>query len=145
MIDDRKKKPVNRKLLVEELEKQYATIFSDKNLNSELTKKNIQILADEKTFTVTTGHQLSIFTGHLYFIYKIITAINLAEKLSKKFPDNKFVPVYWMATEDHDYEEIKSVLVYGKIISWNTNQSGSIEITVERHGSTAGKDHAKDY
>ena len=65
---------------------------------SELTTKAIQSLADENTFTVTTGHQLNLLGGPLYFLYKIITTINLAKELKHKYPKNKFVPVFWMAT-----------------------------------------------
>src|SRR5947207_2759670 len=59
--------------------------------------KNIKLLSEKNTFTVTTGHQLCLFTGPLYFIYKIYSAINLCEKLKQEFPQNNFVPVYWMA------------------------------------------------
>ena len=65
------------------------------------------MLANKNTFTVTTGHQLNLFTGPLYFLYKIVSAINLAARLKKEFPKDNFVPVYWMATEDHDFEEIQ--------------------------------------
>ncbi|MCX6187530.1 MAG: bacillithiol biosynthesis BshC, partial [Bacteroidetes bacterium] len=70
-------------------------------------------------YTVTTGHQLSIFTGPLYFIYKIVTAINLAKQLNEKYSDKNFVPVFWMASEDHDFEEISSINLFGKEIKWN--------------------------
>ena len=90
-----------RKVLVEALENQYQTFEI-----SEKTKQNIELLNQENTFTVTTGHQLNLFTGPLYFLYKIISAINLAEKLSVEFPQQNFVPMYWMATEDHDFDEI---------------------------------------
>lgn len=111
----------NRNVLVHSLNKQYKNI--------ELTdpvKQNIQSLADKKTFTVTTGHQLNIFTGPLYFIYKIITVINTCKKLSEVYPDFRFVPIYWMASEDHDYDEIKSFSLYGKKYTWHTSQQGAV-------------------
>ena len=49
---------------------------------------------------------MNLFTGPLYFLYKIISTINLCKELQKKYPENNFVPIYWMATEDHDFEEI---------------------------------------
>ncbi|MEJ2881277.1 bacillithiol biosynthesis cysteine-adding enzyme BshC [Pedobacter sp. GR22-6] len=110
----------DRKALVETLKRQYASIES-----SGLTRANIGLLEDEKTFTVTTGHQLNIFTGPLYFIYKIVTAINLAKELKATFPDYDFVPVYWMATEDHDFEEINNVKVEDKKITWEKNAAGA--------------------
>jgi bacillithiol biosynthesis cysteine-adding enzyme BshC len=81
-------------------------------------------LAKEKTLTVCTGHQLCLFTGPLYFIYKIISAIRVAEEQSKK-TGRKIIPVYWMASEDHDFEEISSVNLYGKTVSWKENAGGA--------------------
>ena len=63
-------------------------------------------LGEEKTFTITTGHQLVLFGGPLYTTYKILSAIELAAHLQQQFPENSFVPVFWIHTEDHDFEEI---------------------------------------
>src|ERR1041385_8091938 len=94
IIAARKLSAVNRPLLVEVLREQ-------NNAASERTKKNIELLQRENTFTVTTGQQLNLFTGPLFFIYKILTAIKLSQSLNEKFPANYFVPVYWMNGEDH--------------------------------------------
>ncbi|MHB1146720.1 MAG: bacillithiol biosynthesis cysteine-adding enzyme BshC [Lutibacter sp.] len=111
----------SRNLLVDALKQQYNnTSVSDQ------TAQNIESLLNENTFTVTTGHQLNIFTGPLYFLYKIVTAINLSETLKKEFPKQNFVPVYWMATEDHDFEEIQYFNVSNTKISWNRNSSGAV-------------------
>ena len=110
----------DRSVLVQTLKKQYVSARP-----SALVQANIELLADEKTFTITTGHQLNIFTGPLYFIYKIVTAINLAKDLKKQFPDYNFIPVYWMATEDHDFEEINHVRVEDKMLTWNKDASGA--------------------
>jgi bacillithiol synthase len=91
---------------------------------SETIQKNIQSLKDEKTFTVTTGHQLCLFTGPAYFIYKIISCIKVCEKLNAEIPGSHFVPVYWMATEDHDLEEIDHAFLYGKKIKWEIGGRG---------------------
>jgi len=93
---------------------------------SEQTAQNLAALPDENTFTVTTGHQLNIFTGPLYFLYKIVTAINLADRLKKEFPKQNFVPVYWMATEDHDFEEIQYFNIQDTKITWNRESSGAV-------------------
>ncbi len=125
VIESRKNFSVNRKVLVNTLLKQYeATVFSS-DWKSSLVFQNIQLLAKSETFTVTTGHQLNIFTGPLYFVFKILTAVRQAEELKKMFPEHHFVPVYWIATEDHDLEEIKSVNVGGEKITWQTNQQGA--------------------
>lgn len=93
---------------------------------SPVVEKNISLLADAKSFTVTTGHQLNIFTGPLYFVFKIVTVINACRQLKTKYPEYNFIPVYWMASEDHDYEEIKYFNLYGKKYVWNTEQSGAV-------------------
>jgi len=102
---------------------------------SALTKKHISLLKESNTFTVTTGHQLNLFTGPLYFLYKIISAINLAKDLKKNFPDKNFVPVYWMATEDHDFEEICFFNYKGGKIQWDKHVEGAVGRT-----STEGLD-----
>src|ERR1700741_380750 len=104
---------VDRNLLVDELKRQYQGLETNV-----LTEKNIGTLTARNTFTITTGHQLCLFTGPLYFIYKIISTINWCEELNKKIPGKHFVPVYWMAGEDHDIEEINHVNVYGKKLVW---------------------------
>ncbi len=113
---------VNRTVLVEALKAQSLLV---KN-TSEFSQKNIDELSKQTTYTVTTGHQLCLFTGPLYFIYKIASTINLATTLKSKFPDKNFVPVYWIASEDHDFEEVNHVHVFNKKISWNSSQTGSV-------------------
>ncbi|MDG1148563.1 MAG: bacillithiol biosynthesis cysteine-adding enzyme BshC [Crocinitomicaceae bacterium] len=110
-----------RKVLVSTLEKQYSTL-NDKVKSAE----NIERLKLNNTFTVTTGHQLSLFTGPLYFILKIIHVIKLAERLNSENSDRYIVPVFWMATEDHDFQEIQSVNLYGKEIKWDSSQKGPV-------------------
>lgn len=111
----------NRSVLVNVLTDQY------KNLTvSDSVKNNIASLSNPKTFTITTGHQLNIFTGPLYFIYKIVTVINTCKKLKEKYHDYNFVPVYWMASEDHDYGEIKYFRLYEKKYIWETQQTGAV-------------------
>lgn len=120
-IEEKSKENTNRKLLVEVLNAQYSKIQENT-----LIKNNINLLLDKNTFTVCTGHQLCLFTGPLYFIYKIISTINLAEALKKKYPENNFIPVYWMASEDHDFEEISSISLFGKKIKWNLDAKGAV-------------------
>lgn len=111
----------NRIPLVAVLEEQYSAIAT-----SDLTKQNIALLADQNTFTVTTGHQLNLFSGPLYFLYKIISTINLTKELQSKYPTYNFVPIYWMATEDHDFEEINYFNFKGKKFRWNKESTGPV-------------------
>jgi len=111
----------SRTTLVNSLNKQYQGI-----LVSKATQKNIDSLSQENTFTITTGHQLNLFTGPLYFLYKIFSVINLAEKLNKKHLKHHFVPVYWMATEDHDFDEINYFNYKGKKVQWSRDASGGV-------------------
>ncbi|MXN91643.1 bacillithiol biosynthesis cysteine-adding enzyme BshC [Flavobacterium sp. Sd200] len=111
----------NRSILTKALQEQYKGIEV-----SAATQANIDLLKSEKTFTITTGHQLNLFTGPLYFLYKIVSAINLAKELKQEYPDHDFVPVYWMATEDHDFEEINYFNFKDKKIKWTRESSGPV-------------------
>ncbi|MFC6876623.1 bacillithiol biosynthesis cysteine-adding enzyme BshC [Flavobacterium myungsuense] len=111
----------HRKILVTVLKQQYETVAVSK-----LTKQNIELLSNSDSFTVTTGHQLNLFTGPLYFLYKIISTINLTKELKTKYPNSNFVPIYWMATEDHDFEEINYFTFKGKKFRWNKESTGPV-------------------
>ena len=69
---------------------------------------------------------MNLFSGPLYFLYKIISTINLCKQLKSAYPKYNFVPIYWMATEDHDFEEINHFVFKGKRISWNKETSGPV-------------------
>ncbi len=118
-----KKNTCKRSILAEVLNTQYEKL-SVKEVSAQ-TKINLDLLQQENTFTITTGHQLNIFTGPLYFIFKIVTAIKLSQDLKTEFPDKNFVPVYWMASEDHDFAEINHTYINGKKIQWNQEVSGA--------------------
>jgi bacillithiol biosynthesis cysteine-adding enzyme BshC len=120
-MQERSTFPIDRATLVDVLVQQYDSIGGAKDA----VLSNINALSNDKTFTVTTGHQLNIFTGPLYFVYKILHTIRLAEELQKHYPNNRFVPVYWMATEDHDLAEISFFHLFGKKYEWNTTQTGA--------------------
>ncbi|MFT5437369.1 MAG: bacillithiol biosynthesis cysteine-adding enzyme BshC [Ulvibacter sp.] len=111
----------SRKTLVRALEKQYGNTNT-----SEATGNNISSLSEANTFTITTGHQLNLFTGPLYFLYKIFSVINLSEKLKETYPDSNFVPIYWMATEDHDFDEINYFNLFGKKTEWKRESGGAV-------------------
>lgn len=111
----------NRTVLTEALAEQYKGFTLSKE-----TQNNIELLNKPTTFTITTGHQLNLFTGPLYFLYKIVSTINLTKELKAAYPNYDFVPIYWMATEDHDFEEINHFQLNQKKISWNKETSGAV-------------------
>ncbi|MBS1653781.1 MAG: bacillithiol biosynthesis cysteine-adding enzyme BshC [Bacteroidetes bacterium] len=120
-IEERKKYPINRELLAEQLEAQYKDVaMTDK------VQQNIRLLLSPNTFTITTAHQPNLFTGPLYFIYKILHAIKLAEQCKTNFPGFYFVPVYYMGSEDADLDELGHCYINGEKLNWDTKQTGAV-------------------
>src|SRR5688572_21761844 len=120
-IANRKLFRTDRETLVRTLEQQYTSV----NV-TEAVKKNIQRLLSEDTFTLCTAHQPNLFTGPVYFIYKILHTIKLADHLKTNLPDYNFVPVYYMGSEDADFAELNHTFVNGKKIEWNKVQTGAV-------------------
>ena len=120
-IEGRKKYPINRTLLFDVLTKQYSNLPQEKVVNDKLA-----LLKKDTTFVVTTAHQPNLFTGPLYFFYKIIHAIQLAASLKATFPDYDFVPVYYMGSEDADLDEVGAFNLDQKKCQWVTKQTGAI-------------------
>ena len=120
-INERKAANTNRQLLVQAFTEQYKGFAL-----SEKQQTNILQLSNANTFTICTAHQPNIFTGHLYFIYKILHAVKLAESLSAQLPENNFVPVYYMGSEDADLEELGHIYLNGEKYEWKTEQKGAV-------------------
>lgn len=116
-IENRNFSNENREVLAKEITSQYKKLG---------IKADFSILKETTTFTVTTGHQLNLLTGPLYLIYKIVSTINLAKTLKTAMPSYNFVPVYWLASEDHDFEEINNFNLFGKKQTWETTQKGAV-------------------
>ncbi|SDG70751.1 bacillithiol biosynthesis cysteine-adding enzyme BshC [Psychroflexus sediminis] len=114
--------------LVEVLKLQYEALST-----SEATQHHLDLLLEHSTFTVTTGHQLNLFTGPLYFLYKIVSTINAAKQLKENYPDSNFVPIYWMASEDHDFDEINFFNFKEQKLEWKREAEGAVG-----HLSTSG-------
>jgi len=120
-INARQHYHTNRSLLVTALEKQYGDVKT-----TALVTQNILSLASEDTFTICTAHQPVIFTGTLYFIYKILHAVKLAADCEKQFPGKHFVPVFYMGSEDADLEELGKIFLQNEKIVWDTKQKGAV-------------------
>lgn len=120
-IGQRKQFPTHRQTLVDVLTHQYKEVSTSK-----LVQKNIEALAGENTFCITTAHQNNLFTGPLYVIYKIMHVVRLSIHLAEALPAHKFVPVFFMGSEDADLEELNHIHLGGEKITWNTGQRGAV-------------------
>lgn len=122
LIEQRKSFPASsREVLATVLRQQYDQCGIDDPNSLEI----IASLRSAETFTVTTGQQTGILLGPMYTALKILTTISLSRKLKEMHPSKNFVPVFWMATEDHDIAEINHAYVKGKKLKWNTEQTGA--------------------
>ncbi|EMR02182.1 bacillithiol biosynthesis cysteine-adding enzyme BshC [Cesiribacter andamanensis] len=113
--------PERRALLQRVLQQQYTGLQT-----GEAVEQHLEALTEPGTFTITTGHQLNIFTGPLYFIYKIAATIRACQELQQQYPQHRFVPLYWMASEDHDLAEINHFRLFGQTYTWQTEQTGPV-------------------
>ena len=120
-IEARKQFDTPRNVLVQELRKQYKNIIL-----TEKQEHNLQSLLEKNTFTICTAHQPNIFTGPLYFMYKILHTLKLASHLNEAIPENKFVPFYYMGSEDADLDELGHINLNGKRLEWKTSQTGAV-------------------
>ena len=110
-----------RKVLVQQLKKQYEGVAT-----SDKVQNNIEALLSADCFTITTAHQNNIFSGPLYFIYKIVHAIKLADHLKATMPGQHFVPVFYIGTEDADLDELNHIWLSGEKLVWETKQTGAV-------------------
>ncbi|MFK7799361.1 MAG: bacillithiol biosynthesis cysteine-adding enzyme BshC [Aureispira sp.] len=110
-----------RTLLATELLAQYQAVEA-----SEATLNNIKALRQDNCYTIITAHQPSLFTGPLYTMYKILSAIKLAELVQQTYPAVQVVPVFWMGGEDHDFEEVNHLHLFGNTLTWDDEQGGSV-------------------
>jgi len=120
-IESRKQFETPRGLLVEELRRQYQHLPL-----TNIQEQNLQLLLQSSTYTVCTAHQPNIFTGHLYFIYKILHTVKLADHLNNSIPENKFIPVFYMGSEDADLDELGHISLNGEKLNWETKQTGAV-------------------
>jgi bacillithiol synthase len=120
-IEERKQFPQQRAALVNALQQQYRALPA-----SDAVQQNIALLGNDNSFTITTAHQPIIFTGTLYFIYKILHVIKLAAALKKQWPQYNFVPVFYMGSEDADLDELGNIWLNNEKMIWDTQQTGAV-------------------
>lgn len=133
LIENRNFEESKRRILYAHLVKQYSNAGINLRSDSKVFA-NIENLKNEQTFTITTGHQLSLFGGTLFMSYKILTAIKLAAELQKNNPQKNVVPVLWLASEDHDFEEIQSTYLFGKKYVWEKDTQNKACGTIDLEG-----------
>jgi bacillithiol biosynthesis cysteine-adding enzyme BshC len=121
LLKIRKSFAINRPVLVQALREQYAS-----HTSTPAVQANIEALLSDNSFTVCTAHQPNLFTGPLYFVYKVLHTIKLAASLQQQWPDYRFVPVYYMGSEDADFAELNHTFVDGKKIEWKKEQKGAV-------------------
>lgn len=124
-IESRKSFPVNRTILSSVIRDQYEQSGIDLSVEEKLSSQ-IDLLKHENTYTVTTGHQLCIFTGPLYFPIKVIQVIKMADELNKSLIEGHVVPIFWLASEDHDFAEVNHAHLFNRTIEWEDVQGGMV-------------------
>lgn len=106
----------------------YETLLQQYQQSGSLIPNTLERIKLANVVTITTGHQLSLALGPLFFIYKVLHVIQLCDTLNKENHDVEFVPVFWLASEDHDLEEIQSVHFYNKTFQWLPDELGSVGV-----------------
>ncbi len=119
-VADQKFSSEKRTLLKRVLKKQYATL----EVADSLVEKQLERIDSNQTYFITTGQQIHVLGGPLYVLFKIATTIKLAEECNRRMPDKHFIPLFWMASEDHDLEEIDHLSVFGKTHRVDLNPNG---------------------
>ena len=121
VMGDKRRENIDRSKLVEVLLRQHEGLNAPTNVQD-----NIEKLRSDHTFTIITAHQPSLFTGPLYYVFKIISAIKLTRQLKEKYPQNEFVPVFITSGEDHDFEEVNHLHLFNKTLTWESGQTGPV-------------------
>lgn len=121
VVIDKSTQDIPRKLIVEVLKDQYDSLPT-----SEGTLKNIDSLLKPNTFTIITAHQPVLFTGPLYYIFKICSTLNLCKQLNAYYPANHYVPLFINGGEDHDFDEINHAFLFNKKLTWEQGKGGSV-------------------
>jgi bacillithiol synthase len=118
---------VNRGKLVKAL-----TVYNERINNHEAVLNGIQKLQDKDTYVVIGGQQAGILTGPMLVIHKAITIIKLAEEM-KKSTGHEMIPVFWIASEDHDFAEVNHAYVSdpeGDLVKVKLSEKGKPKASV---------------
>lgn len=103
-------------------------IEDNSDISSEKGVRNLELLTNDKTTFIVTGQQLGLLASPLYTIYKIITSLKLADYLNSLKNGNNYVPIFWLESEDHDFEEINHFGIWDKKFEPKTlNYEGKVK------------------
>lgn len=120
-IEGRKDFKVDRDLLYSQLMDAYKNVDA-----TELQLEHIESLKQPNTYTVVTAHQPSLLTGPLYYVTKLFSTVKLAKAISESLTGIKIVPIFINGSEDHDFEEVDHLQIFGKSIKWINEEKGAI-------------------
>ena len=84
-----------------------------KDWMTEATKESLKKLALDSSMVVIGGQQAGLYTGPLYSIHKVLSVLQLAKQQEEKL-NTPVIPVFWIAREDHDYQEVNHVFLHSK-------------------------------
>jgi len=109
----------SRALLVKNLLQQYHESGLQENI-----PEGIHKLLNPNTFTVCTGHQLCLLGGPSFIWVKLTQLCRLAQSVNDNQSDIHVVPVFWLASEDHDIAEISKISLGGREFVWSSSEQG---------------------
>lgn len=123
-----------------------AAVLRDYNKRLGCTERTLAHIdqLEQGALAVVTGQQAGVFTGALYTVYKAITTIKLARQLSETY-SRPVVPVFWIASEDHDFQEIHLLKHYanGKLNTYSIKKEASDQIQKHLDSHSGTQDQLK--
>ncbi|MCS6789955.1 MAG: bacillithiol biosynthesis cysteine-adding enzyme BshC [Bacteroidia bacterium] len=124
VIQERRAYPLHRRVLVEALLRQNQPWLAQ----DPVLREAIEALGNENSFTITTGQQPGWLTGPLYTLIKAVHTIQLSHEVEQQLQGKyRIIPVFWIASEDHDVEEVVSIkLDWEKSLRYNGVMQGAV-------------------
>lgn len=114
-----------RYVLVDRIKEQYERSGIALDSDSPVLE-NLEKLRQKNTVTATTGQQIHIFLGPFFMANKLLSCVAEAQRIANELVDIECVPVFWLATEDHDFDEIRSVRLYNETYTWDIPHGGPV-------------------